>query len=109
MKFKKLVSLGLSVVVGASMLVGCSTKSVEENTAAQTSDIKIGMVADVGGINDESFNQSAWEGLQQAQKDFGVQCYLDGHHSQRRIWPHQHQSSGPLLQRCHRPQNRLHS
>ena len=73
MKFKKLVSLGLSVVVGASMLVGCSTKSVEENTAAQTSDIKIGMVADVGGINDESFNQSAWEGLQQAQKDFGIE------------------------------------
>ena len=48
MKFKKLVSLGLSVVVGASMLVGCSSKSTEENTTAQASDIKIGMVADVG-------------------------------------------------------------
>ena len=31
------------------------------------------MVADIGGINDESFNQSAWEGLQQAEKDFGIE------------------------------------
>ena len=31
------------------------------------------MVADLGGINDESFNQSAWEGLQQAEKDFGIE------------------------------------
>ena len=27
----------------------------------------------MGGINDESFNQSAWEGLQQAEKDFGIE------------------------------------
>jgi basic membrane protein A len=32
---------------------------------------KIGMVTDVGGVNDQSFNQSAWEGLQKAKKEFG--------------------------------------
>ena len=36
--------------------------------------IKVGMVADVGGINDESFNQSAWEGLQQAEKELGIEA-----------------------------------
>ena len=72
MKFKKLAALSLSVIMSASMLVGCGNKSTEENST-QASDIKIGMVADVGGINDESFNQSAWEGLQQAQKDFGIE------------------------------------
>ena len=72
MKFKKLVSLSSAIVVASSMLVGCSTKSTEENSTA-SSDIKIGMVADLGGINDESFNQSAWEGLQQAEKDFGIE------------------------------------
>ena len=72
MKFKKLAALSLSVVMSASMLVGCGTKSTEENSTA-SSDIKIGMVADIGGINDESFNQSAWEGLQQAEKDFGIE------------------------------------
>ena len=71
MKFKKLASLSLSVIMSASMLVGCGTTSTEESSAA--SDIKIGMVADLGGINDESFNQSAWEGLQQAEKDFGIE------------------------------------
>lgn len=72
MKFKKLAALSLSVVMSASMLVGCSTKSSEGNSTT-SSDIKIGMVADLGGINDESFNQSAWEGLQQAEKDFGIE------------------------------------
>lgn len=29
------------------------------------------MVTDVGGVNDQSFNQSAWEGLQRAKKELG--------------------------------------
>ncbi|MBQ6966552.1 MAG: BMP family ABC transporter substrate-binding protein [Lachnospiraceae bacterium] len=36
------------------------------------SEKKIGMVTDIGGIDDESFNQSAWEGLQSLEKDTGV-------------------------------------
>ena len=72
MKFKKIAALSTAVIMSASMLVGCGTKSTEENSTA-SSDIKIGMVADMGGINDESFNQSAWEGLQKAEKDFGIE------------------------------------
>lgn len=34
--------------------------------------LKIGLVTDVGGVDDKSFNQSAWEGLQKAKTDFGV-------------------------------------
>ena len=34
---------------------------------------KIGMVTDVGGVNDGSFNQSAWEGLQRAGEAFGCE------------------------------------
>jgi basic membrane protein A and related proteins len=34
--------------------------------------LKVGMVTDVGGVNDQSFNQSAWEGLQKAKKELGV-------------------------------------
>lgn len=36
--------------------------------------LKIGMVTDVGGVNDQSFNQSAWEGLQKAKKELGVKA-----------------------------------
>lgn len=32
------------------------------------------MVTDVGGVNDQSFNQSAWEGLQKAKKDLGIKA-----------------------------------
>ncbi len=36
-------------------------------------DIKVGMVSDIGGLNDKSFNQNTWEGLQRAQEELGVQ------------------------------------
>lgn len=70
MKFKKLAALSTAVIMSASMLVGCGNSETKEN-ADKT--LKVGMVADIGGINDESFNQSAWEGLQQAEKDFGIE------------------------------------
>lgn len=40
-------------------------------TPAMGAKLKIAMVTDVGGVNDQSFNQSAWEGLKRAEKDFG--------------------------------------
>ena len=52
------------------MLVGSGNNKSKQNT---NKSFKIGMVADIGGINDESFNQSAWEGLQKAEKDFGIE------------------------------------
>jgi basic membrane protein A len=39
---------------------------------ASAKKIKIAMVTDVGGVNDQSFNQSAWEGLKRAKEEFGV-------------------------------------
>ena len=42
------------------------------------SGIKVAMVTDVGGINDQSFNQSAWEGLKRAEKEFAISVsYLE--------------------------------
>lgn len=34
--------------------------------------VRIGMVTDVGGVNDNSFNQSAWEGLQKLQTEMNL-------------------------------------
>src|SRR5512135_29745 len=42
------------------------------NTPAAGAKLKIGLVTDTGGVNDKSFNQSAWTGVQKAQKDFGA-------------------------------------
>ena len=77
MKFKKLVSLSASLVMCASLITGCSSKSENEG-ASDTSTISIGMVLGEGSVNDESFNQSTWEGLQQAKEDFGIEVkYLE--------------------------------
>ena len=72
MKFKKLISLGLATVMSASMLVGCSSSSDDGEAGAADGEkvYKVGMITDVGGINDESFNQSAWAGLQKADEEF---------------------------------------
>ena len=53
--------------------------SEEASSEAETEEdidgtgFKIGMVTDVGGVNDGSFNQSAWEGLQRAAENFGCE------------------------------------
>lgn len=72
MKFKKLISLATVMVVTSGVLVGCSGKDNSETDET----IKIGMVADVGGINDRSFNQSAYEGLKKAEKELGIEVQV---------------------------------
>ena len=73
MKFKKLLSLSTAFLVSASILTGCgSNKGTDKN------DISVGIVLGAGSINDQSFNQSTWEGLQKAKDDFGIEIkYLE--------------------------------
>ncbi|KWX74288.1 BMP family lipoprotein [Paenibacillus jilunlii] len=56
---------------------GAATNAPAEATAAPTdapkTDVKVGMVTDVGGVNDKSFNQSAWEALQALEKETGIE------------------------------------
>lgn len=67
MKLKKILCLIMVAIVSSLPLVGCSENKSNDNS------IKVTMITGVGGINDRSFNQSSWEGLQKAQKDLGVE------------------------------------
>jgi len=50
----------------------------EKKDASSGKGLKVGIVTDVGGVNDGSFNQSAWEGLQRAEKELGIEAkYLE--------------------------------
>lgn len=60
---KKVIALILALSMVFTM-VACGSKS-----DAKGETTKIGMVTDVGGINDQSFNQTAWEGLQALAKE----------------------------------------
>jgi Uncharacterized ABC-type transport system, periplasmic component/surface lipoprotein len=44
-----------------------------EGSDVKKSDLKVGMVTDAGTIDDKSFNQGTWEGIQQAKAELGVQ------------------------------------
>jgi basic membrane protein A len=52
----------------------CIIMIMSSFTFAADKQLKVAMVTDVGGVNDQSFNQSAWEGLQKAKKDLGVKA-----------------------------------
>ena len=53
----------------ALVLVLCMVFSLSVTASAADDKIKIGMVTDVGGVNDQSFNQFAWAGLQALAKE----------------------------------------
>ena len=63
---KKVVAFALAAAMSAS-LVGCGASNSSAAAGGET--IKIGMVADVGGVNDKSFNQTSWEGLEALAKE----------------------------------------
>lgn len=66
---KKRVLITILALVVIMTTIGCGAKKeTKENQ------VKIALVTDVGGINDQSFNQSAWEGLQKSEKDFGIKA-----------------------------------
>ena len=71
---KKLKVLLLSTMLTVGV-VGCSKN---ENVSTEKEAYKVGLVLSVGGVNDESFNQSAWEGSLKAQEEYGVEVsYLE--------------------------------
>lgn len=67
MKFKKIVALSLTMIMSVGLLVGCGSK----DSASNTDKVTVGMITDVGGVHDESFNQTTWEGLQAVEKELG--------------------------------------
>jgi basic membrane protein A len=68
------------VVALAATAAGCgsSNKSSSETTTTAattttaTSNFKVGLITDIGGLNDRGFNHLAYVGLQKAARDFGI-------------------------------------
>jgi basic membrane protein A and related proteins len=67
-----LVLLGVVVL----LVAGCGGDEEESSgttTQAQGSGMRIGLVTDVGGLNDRGFNHLSYVGLQRAQRELGVE------------------------------------
>lgn len=66
----------MAAVLTAAMVA--SVSAMPQMVAAADEEFKIGLITDVGGVNDGSFNQSAWEGLEKAGEELGVEVnYLE--------------------------------
>lgn len=91
---KRVLALLMVSVMAMSSLVACGGKNdtpaetpaasgapeseAPESEAPAEKTVRIGMVTDVGGVHDGSFNQSSWEGLQRAQTELGIEAkYLE--------------------------------
>lgn len=75
---RRVLALVLVAIMAASVLAGCGQqasptpqqKPAEKQAAQPPAKKKIGLVFDVGGRGDLSFNDSAYAGLEKAQKEF---------------------------------------
>lgn len=68
---KRMIALVMAVGMMA-MATGCGSKDEGAAGGEQATDQSVIMVADVGGVNDQSYNQGAWEGLQELEKETGA-------------------------------------
>jgi basic membrane protein A len=66
---KKLYTLFAVLLIAAMLLPACAPAEVD---CASEDVFCVGLVTDVGKINDKSFNQSAWEGVQRAEAELGA-------------------------------------
>jgi basic membrane protein A len=73
--------VALLLAVAAAVLAGCgsdngggggSSSSGGSKPTPQGKKIKVGLVTDIGGLNDRSFNQLAYQGLKNAESQLGI-------------------------------------
>src|SRR6476646_6485265 len=68
MKYQLACVLAGLLVLSTLVISGCGHSSAAEDK----SKIKVGIVFDIGGKDDRSFNAAAWEGVQRAAKDLPI-------------------------------------
>lgn len=66
---KKILAMAMVAVVGTVGLIGCSKEEVK----VEKEKLKVTLVLTEGGVQDQSFNQSAWEGALSAKDEYDVE------------------------------------
>jgi basic membrane protein A and related proteins len=74
MKKRKFGLLVSSLFLAGSILAACGDDDSGSSSDSKSEDsFSVAMVTDTGGVDDRSFNQSTWEGLEQFGKDNGLE------------------------------------
>ncbi|MCB0879198.1 MAG: BMP family ABC transporter substrate-binding protein [Thermoleophilia bacterium] len=73
-RFQRGAVVAATLVIAAALVAGCGKSGSDDNSSSSgdTSGPKVGLVTDVGGLNDHSFNFLANEGFKKAKKDLGA-------------------------------------
>jgi len=66
---RKSILTVVSLAVLVTLLASCGPSLPE---GCEQGDLLVGMVSDVGGVDDASFNENTWEGLQRADEELAV-------------------------------------
>jgi len=70
--YKKLFVVVAILMVATMLLSACAPKAAEKPDCSKAETFCVGLVTDVGKIDDKSFNQSTWEGVKKAETDLGA-------------------------------------
>ena len=68
------LTFGVALVAASLALAGCGQAPDGGDDGGAQADGCVRMVTNSGGLEDRSFNQSSWEGLQQAEDEYGVEA-----------------------------------
>jgi len=67
---KRFITIMTVLILGSLVLAACGGTATETET---TKTIKVCQITDTGGIDDKSFNATAWKGVQDAMEKLGVE------------------------------------
>lgn len=74
MPVRRSLTFGVALVVASLALAGCGQAPEGGGDDGAQADGCVRMVTNSGGLEDRSFNQSSWEGLQLAEEEYGVEA-----------------------------------
>ena len=78
MILNKTIKIGALFTALILMLTGCSINNKTLEKSQKNEDVLVTLILDKGGVNDGSFNESAWSGAEQASKELGIEVkYLE--------------------------------
>ncbi len=71
---KRLIGAALAVLMSTTILAGCGSSEGDKAASGEAgkAKLKVGMTTDVGTIDDKSFNQGTWEGIEKAGKELEI-------------------------------------
>ncbi|MFD1574896.1 BMP family protein [Agromyces cerinus subsp. nitratus] len=73
MALRRSISVAAALAAATVALAACAPAPEPADDGA-ASDTCVRMVTNSGGLEDRSFNQSSWEGLQQAEAEYGIEA-----------------------------------